>query len=68
MESELVKIASDNPAHPQGYYIQFRDRMKPGDVEYIVGGQIAMCPDYSEPGIKIDPPAEPIKQKRKVKK
>ena len=34
MERELVKIVSNNPAHPQGYYIQFRDRMKPGDVEY----------------------------------
>jgi hypothetical protein len=34
MERELVKIVSNNPAHPQGFYIQFKDRMKPGDVEY----------------------------------
>jgi len=34
MERELVKIVSNNPAHPKGYYIQFKDRMKPGDVEY----------------------------------
>ncbi len=51
-ERELVKVVSDNPAHPDGYYIQFRDRMKPGDVEYL------------EPG---DSPMEPIKQKKKVK-
>ena len=31
-ERELVKITSDNPAHPKGYYIQFKDRMNPGDV------------------------------------
>ena len=35
MERELVKIVSNNPAHPQGYYIQFKDRMKPEDVEYF---------------------------------
>ena len=33
-ERELVKIKSDNPSHPKGYYIQFRDRVKPEDVEY----------------------------------
>ena len=31
MERELVKIASDNPAF-NGYYTQFRDMMKPGDI------------------------------------
>jgi hypothetical protein len=34
MERELVKIKSDNPAHPHGYYTQFKDRMKPEDVLY----------------------------------
>ena len=33
MERELVKIASDNPAF-NGYYTQFKDMMKPGDVIY----------------------------------
>ena len=33
-ERKLIKIKSDNPAHPQGFYIQFKDRMKPGVVEY----------------------------------
>lgn len=28
----LVKIKSDNPAHPKGYYIQFADRVKPEDI------------------------------------
>jgi len=35
MERELVKIVSNNPAHPWGYYIQFKDCVKPGDVEYF---------------------------------
>jgi len=30
-EREVVKIASKNPAHPKGYYIQFKDKMKPTD-------------------------------------
>lgn len=34
MERELVKIASDNPAYTLGYYTQFKDKMKPGDVIY----------------------------------
>ena len=33
-EQKLIKIKSNNPGHPKGYYIQFKDRMKPGDVEY----------------------------------
>lgn len=37
-EKELVKIASNNPAHPKGYYIQFKDRMREGDVEYVEPG------------------------------
>jgi len=35
MERETVKIKSNNPAHPKGYYIQFRDMMKPEDEEYV---------------------------------
>jgi hypothetical protein len=31
---DTVKIKSDNPAHPKGYYTQFADRVKPGDVIY----------------------------------
>ena len=31
-ERELIKIVSNNPAHPAGYYTQFKDQMKPGDV------------------------------------
>jgi len=32
---ETVKIKSDNKeAHPHGYYTQWRDQMKDGDVEY----------------------------------
>ena len=30
----LVKIKSSNPAHPQGFYWQFADKVKPGDVIY----------------------------------
>ncbi|MDD5724454.1 MAG: hypothetical protein PHY29_12080 [Syntrophales bacterium] len=52
-ERKLVKIKSDNPAHPKGYYIQFADRVKPGDVEYKEAAN--------------EEPAEPIKQKRKRK-
>lgn len=33
-ERELVKIKSDNPAHPHGYYIQFKDKVKPEDIIY----------------------------------
>jgi hypothetical protein len=59
MERELVKIASDNPAHPKGYYIQFKDKMKPGDVEY---GAKKVEP------VKVDPvKIEPIKPKKKRK-
>lgn len=32
--AELVKIKSSNPAHPQGFYWQFADKVKPGDVIY----------------------------------
>jgi len=46
-ERELVKIVSKNPAHPNGYYTQFRDRMKPDDVEYFEG--------QAEPDIQVDP-------------
>jgi len=77
MESELVKIASANPAHPLGYFIQFKDRMKAGDIEYIEGKDAEMKGEPG-PGIQIDagdPPAEPIKHNpttkpvnRKVKK
>jgi hypothetical protein len=66
-ERELIKIVSDNPAHPKGYYTQFRDMMKPGDAEYFEAqtGQME-----GEPGeaIQIDPgnpPAAPIKNRSK---
>jgi len=71
MERELVKIVSNNPAHPRGYYIQFKDCVKPEDVEYIEGHLEEM---QGEPGEAIqldpgDPPAEPIKPtKKKVKR
>jgi len=32
--AELIKIKSSNPAHPQGFYWQFADKVKPGDVIY----------------------------------
>ena len=32
--ADVVKIKSNNPAHPHGYYIQFADKVKPGDVIY----------------------------------
>jgi|GEM_PF-4755068 len=70
MERELVKIVSNNPAHPRGYYIQFKDCVKPGDVEYFEA-QTGIRPDDSEPGIQIDagdPSLKPIKRtKKKVK-
>jgi len=47
-ERELIKIASDNPAHPHGYFIQFKDRMKPGDIEYQEGA----APDPVKPPTK----------------
>jgi hypothetical protein len=48
---DTVKIKSDNPAHPKGYYIQFSDRVKPGDVIYT--------------GEKEQPKAEPPEPKKK---
>lgn len=54
---ELVKIKSNNPAHPKGYYIQFADKVRPGD-EIYTGEEIK-----EEPA-----PAEPVKTKRKSKK
>jgi hypothetical protein len=38
-ERELVKIKSDYPGHPKGYYIGFKDQMKPEDVELIEEGE-----------------------------
>lgn len=32
--ADVVKIKSNNPAHPNGYYTQFADKVKPGDVIY----------------------------------
>jgi len=69
MERELVKIASDNPAHPHGYYTQFKDRMKPGDVVFVAGQVVEMKGDPG-PGIQLgkgEPPAKPIKYKRRRK-
>jgi len=34
-ERELVKIKSDYPGHPKGYYIGFKDQMKSDDVEFV---------------------------------
>jgi hypothetical protein len=56
---EVVKIASEN--HPTGYYTQWKDRMKLGDVIYQ---ETALEPENKpaeEPSVK---PA----MKRKVKK
>lgn len=72
MERDLVRIASDNPAF-NGYYTQFKDLVKPGDVEYV---ERPLPEQQSKPApeIKIDagdPPVLPIKKhprKRKVKK
>jgi len=61
MERELVKIASDNPAHPHGYYTQFKDRMKPGDVVFVADQAVE---SKADPG---EPPAKPIKYKRRRK-
>jgi hypothetical protein len=69
MESELVKIKSDNPAHPKGYYIQFRAKMKPEDVEYIENEEIkaeAAKTEIIEEAVQ-EKPAAPIKTKRKRK-
>lgn len=69
-EREIVKIKSDNPAHLQGYYQGFKDQMGPDDVEYIEA-QIGERPDNSGEGQQIDagtPCAEPIKNKKKVRK
>ncbi|MDD4390242.1 MAG: hypothetical protein PHW03_05500 [Eubacteriales bacterium] len=63
-EREVIKIKSDNPAHPHGYYIQFRDCMKPGDVEYIEG-HVGTRPDNSEPGTCVDSQGlKPIKHRK----
>jgi ribosomal protein L16 Arg81 hydroxylase len=64
MERKCVKIKSDNPAFPKGYYIQFKDRMKPGDVIYIPNGILV----ESLPTESINPElvSKPAK-KRKVK-
>ncbi len=67
MERECVKIASDNPAFPKGYYIQFKDKMKSGDVIY---GAPILTP-YTAPVIPETIPAnheEPKPIKRKVRK
>ena len=45
MERELVKIVSNNPAHPQGYYIQFRDKMGPDDIEYFEDKPAEITPE-----------------------
>jgi hypothetical protein len=66
-ERELVKVKSDSPAHPNGYYTQFRDCMKPGDVEYIESNIGEIDGDPGE-GIQVDPgdpPAAPIKTKKR---
>ena len=32
--ADVVKIKSNNPAHPQGFFWQFADKVQPGDVIY----------------------------------
>jgi len=63
-ERELVKIASDNPAYPQGYYTQFKDAMRPGDVIF---GQTPIIKEAKPAGDETDAPGKPA-NKRKVKK
>lgn len=62
MTEDLVKIKSDNPAHPKGFYIQFRNRMSPGDIEYIEGVNTAQ-PEAAE-AVKTQP--KPIKKRKKT--
>ncbi len=64
MERELVKIKTDNPAY-NGYYTQFKDMMKPGDVIY---GEIPDHPIISESIPIKTKPAEPKPKKGKVRK
>lgn len=51
-EQKLIKIKSNNPAHPQGFYIQFRDNMKPGDVEYSDDKPIPATPKQNKKKVK----------------
>ena len=64
MERELVKVKSDNPAHSHGYYTQFKDMMKPGDVVYGAAIKATADPE-AMPRVKEPKPAE--SKKRKVK-
>ena len=64
MERELVKIASF--AHSGGYYTQFKDAMKPGDVVY--GAAIEATVDIEAMPPREPKPAERKPIKRKVKK
>ena len=68
-ERELVKIKSNNPAHPKGYYIQFKDNMKPGDVIYGAVSEVTVNPEtgYFIPPV-IPKPAVHKPIKRKVRK
>lgn len=63
---EVVKIKSDK--HPAGYYTQWRDAMKPGEVEYSesLAGTIA---GELGPGIQFNPgiPAKPKRGRPKWK-
>lgn len=69
MERELVKIKSDNPAFTAGYYTQFKDMMKPGDVIYAPDGvPVKPLPEkLSAEPIKQKPAPKPA-QNKKVKK
>ena len=62
-DPNLIKIVSDNPAHPHGYYTQFKDRVKPGDVVYDEGAAAAEAEKAAH-----EPPAEPVRQERGKKK
>ena len=66
-ERELVKIKSDAPGHPKGYYTGFKDQMQPGDVEYFESNIGEIDGDPGE-GVQVDPgdpPAAPIKTKKR---
>jgi hypothetical protein len=65
-ERELIKIKSDNPAHPHGYYTQFKDCMKPGDVVFDETKSTISEPPQAK-GETEKVPEKPT-NKRKVKK
>jgi len=66
---EVVRVRSANQTHA-GYYTTYRDQMQPGDEEYFEAQECELAEELGE-GIQVDagdPPLEPVKEKRKVKK